>query len=676
MNMSDEKVKQLIEQLRTELHRHNYRYYILDDPEVSDAEYDRLLQELKRLENDYPQFYSHTSPTARVGSPPLEKFSTIPHTIPMLSLDNAFSDSDILDFDNRIKRFLKNTDKILYTGEPKVDGVAIELVYEQGNLVAASTRGDGLTGELITENVRTIRSVPLVLMADNGNNIPSRLEIRGEVFMMKSAFEKLNKNREQEGVSIFANPRNAAAGSLRQLDSKITAERPLEVFFYGLGSYTGIKPETHWEALCMLKKMGFRISPLIRHGIDIEQVLQYYRELNERRYELEYDIDGVVIKVDNLGIQQQLGATSKSPRWAIAYKFKAIQETTRILDIQIQVGRTGTLTPVAYLEPVNIAGAMVSRATLHNEDEIKRKDIRIGDTVFVERAGDVIPKVIKVVTSKRTGDEKIFQMPRVCPVCETHVVREENEAATRCINASCPAQLKENIRHFASKHAFDIDGMGQKLVEQLVDKGLVLSFGDLFTLEQQTLQDLDRMGEKSAQNLLDAIAGSKKISFARFLYALGIRHVGQHVAKLLANHFVNLEALMKAGSDDIVSVKGVGPMVAKSISGFFNEEENKKTVNRLLESGVEILYETENKSSESSSIAGKIFVLTGALDSMTRDEARALIEKAGGKVTGSVTGNTDYVVTGYKPGSKLDKAIKLGIKIIDEETFKKIIDTI
>lgn len=676
MNMTDEKIKQRIEHLRKELHRHNYRYYILDDPEVSDAEYDRLVQELKSLENEYPGFYSPTSPTVRVGSPPLEKFSTISHTIPMLSLDNAFSDGDILDFDNRIRRFLKNTDKILYTAEPKVDGVAVELIYEQGNLITASTRGDGLIGELITENVRTIRSVPLVLMTDDNNNIPSRLEVRGEVFMMKSAFEKLNRKREQEGLSIFANPRNAAAGSLRQLDSKITAKRPLEVFFYGLGSHTGITPETHWEALCMLKKLGLRINPLIRNGLYIEQVLQYYRELNEKRHDLEYDIDGVVIKVDNLRIQQQLGTTSKSPRWAIAYKFKAIQETTRILDIQIQVGRTGTLTPVAYLEPVNIAGAMVSRATLHNEDEIKRKDIRIGDTVFVERAGDVIPKVIKVVTSKRTGGEKIFQMPELCPVCKTHVVREENEAATRCINAACPAQLKENINHFASKHAFDIDGMGQKLVEQLVDKGIVLSFGDLFILEQKTLQNLDRMGEKSARNLLKAIAGSKKISFDRFLYALGIRHVGQHVAKLLAHHIGNLEDLIRATVDDLVSIEGVGPIVAGSIYNFFKEEENHKTLNQLLESGVEIQYETENKSSGSSVIEGKTFVLTGALDNMTRDEAKDLIEKAGGKVTGSVTGNTDYVIAGHKPGSKLDKAQKLGIKIIDEETFKKMTNRI
>jgi DNA ligase (NAD+) len=447
----------------------------------------------------------------------------------------------------------------------------------------------------------------------------------------------------------------------------------LEIFFYGLGSYSGITPQTHWEALFMLKKMGFRINPHIRHGIDIKKVLQYYQELNEKRLVLAYDIDGVVIKVDDLGIQQQLKTTSKSPRWAIAYKFKAIQETTRILDIQIQVGRTGTLTPVAYLEPVNIAGAIVSRATLHNEDEIKRKDIRIGDTVFVERAGDVIPKVVKVVTSKRTGDEKIFQMPEVCPVCEAHVVREENESATRCINVACPAQLKENIRHFASKHAFDIDGMGQKLVDQLVDKGIVLSFGDLFTLEQETLQNLDRMGEKSAPNLLNAAVESKKISFGRFLYALGIRHVGQHVAKLLAKNFETLESLTKATFEELVSIEGVGPIAAKSIIRFFGEEENQKTLNRLLACDIEILYETGNKGSGASDLAGKTFVLTGALESMTRDEARDLIEKTGGKVAGSVTGKTDYVVAGYKPGSKLDKAEKLGIKIIDEETFKKMI---
>lgn len=674
--MADHEIKERIEYLRKELHRHNYRYYILDDPEVSDAEYDRLVQELKRLETEYPRFYSPTSPTARVGSPPLEKFATIPHTIPMLSLDNAFSDGDILDFDTRIRKFLKHTGKILYTAEPKIDGVAVELIYEQGNLVAASTRGDGFIGELITENVRTIRSVPLVLMADEDMDIPSRIEIRGEVFMVKSAFKKFNQKRAEQGLSIFANPRNAAAGSLRQLDSNITAERPLEVFFYGLGSFSGIIPETHWEALCMLKKMGFRINPLISHGIEIDQVLQYYRELNEKRHDLEYDIDGVVVKVDNLRIQNELGTTSKSPRWAIAYKFKAIQETTRILDIQIQVGRTGTLTPVAHLEPVNIAGAIVSRATLHNEDEIKRKDIRIGDTVFVERAGDVIPKVIKVVTSNRTGKEKIFEMPQFCPVCRTHVVRQENEAATRCINAACPAQLKENIRHFSSKQAFDIDGMGLKLVEQLVDKGIVLSFGDLFNLDPQVLQNLDRMGEKSAQNLITAINDSKKISFARFLYALGVRHVGQHVARILANQFKNLETLMRASFDDLVSIEGIGPIVAESIRTFFNEEENQKTIRRLLESGVEIQYEPAGKSPGSSDFAGKTFVLTGTLENMTRNEAKEFIEKAGGKVTGSVTGKTDYVIAGYKPGSKLETAKKLGIAIMDEELFKKMVNTV
>ncbi|MFO8084840.1 MAG: NAD-dependent DNA ligase LigA [Desulfobacterales bacterium] len=672
--MADESIKQRAGYLRKELHRHNYRYYILDDPEISDAQYDRLMRELIKLENEFPELASPTSPTVRVGSPPLDKFETISHTIPMLSLDNAFSDSEVINFESRIRRHLKTTNPILYTAEPKIDGLAVELTYEQGKLVTASTRGDGFTGEIITENVRTISSVPLVLTDIHHRTVPSFLEVRGEVFMAKKAFETLNNKRTQEGLPPFANPRNAAAGSLRQLDSRITAQRPLEVFFYGLGSTDAIVPETHGQVLSMLKDLGFRINPYIRRSIAMGKVLDYFRYLLEKRRELEYEIDGIVIKVDSLKLQQQLGATAKSPRWAIAYKFKATQETTRILDIQVQVGRTGTLTPVAYLEPVTIGGARVSRATLHNEDEIKRKDIRIGDTVFVERAGDVIPKVIKVIKSNRTGEEKIFQMPKSCPVCRAHAVREENEAAIRCINAACPAQLKENIRHFASKHAFDIDGLGQKLVDQLVDKNLVSSFGDLFHLKQHTLEELDRMGSKSAKNLLDAICGSKKISFAKFLYSLGIRHVGEHVAKLLAGHYQSIEKLMQTSVDDLESLEGIGPIVAKSVYDFFNEDENKKTVSRLLESGVEIIYDKNTKESETSALSGKTFVLTGTLEYMTRNEAKEYIEKGGGKVTGSVSSNTDYIVVGDKPGSKLEKGKKLGINIIDEATFKKIIN--
>ncbi len=671
--MADKKTKQRVEYLRSELHRHNYRYYILDDPEISDAEYDRLIGELIMLENEYPEFSSPTSPTVRVGSPPLDKFETIAHTIPMLSLDNAFSEGEILNFEARIKRNLKIEGQILYTAEPKIDGIAVELIYEDGKLVTAATRGDGFYGEVITENVRTIRSVPLVLTGENNPEIPLYLEVRGEVFISKKAFEKLNRKQEQKGIPAFANPRNAAAGSLRQLDSGITAQRPLEIFFYGLGKIDTMVPETHGQILSMLKNMGFRINRNIRAGIDMVQVLDYYRQLYEKRHELEYEIDGIAVKVDNLKLQRQLGFTSKSPRWAIACKFKATQETTRILDIQVQVGRTGTLTPVAYLEPVTIAGARVSRATLHNEDEIKRKDIRIGDMVFVERAGDVIPKVTKVIKSLRTGDEKVFQMPQSCPVCKSQVVREENEAATRCINAACPAQLKENIRHFASTHAFDIDGLGQKLVEQLVDKNLVSSFEDLFNLQQQALEKLDRMGPKSAKNLLDAISESKKISFSKFLYALGIRHVGTHVAKLLANHYGTIENLVHTTVHELISIDGIGPMVAKSVHHFINAEENKNTVERLLESGVKILYDDSIHASGSSDLNGKTFVLTGTLKNMTRNEAKACIENAGGKVTGSVSSNTDYIVAGDKPGSKFEKGKKAGITIIDEETFEKMI---
>lgn len=671
--MADIKIKQRVEHLRNELHRHNYRYYILDDPEISDAEYDRLIQELMMLENEYPEFSSPTSPTVRVGSPPLDKFETVAHTIPMLSLDNAFSEGEILNFETRIKRNLKIAEQILYTAEPKIDGIAVELIYEDGKLVTAATRGDGFYGEVITENVRTIRSVPLVLRGENNPDIPSYLEVRGEVFISKKAFEKLNRKQEKNGRPTFANPRNAAAGSLRQLDSKITAQRPLEIFFYGLGKTAAMVPETHGQILSMLKNMGFRINRHIQVGVDIANVLDYYRQLYEKRHELEYEIDGIVVKVDKLKLQKQLGFTSKSPRWAIAFKFKASQETTRILDIQVQVGRTGALTPVAYLEPVTIAGAKVSRATLHNEDEIKRKDIRIGDMVFVERAGDVIPKVTKVIKSLRTTSEKVFQMPQFCPVCNSQVIREENEAATRCINAACPAQLKENIRHFASAHAFDIDGLGQKLVEQLVDKNLVSSFEDLFNLQQQTLEKLDRMGPKSAKNLLDAIAESKEIPFSKFLYALGIRHVGEHVAKLLANHYGTIENLMHTTVHELISIEGIGPMVAKSVYHFINENQNKNTVKRLLESGVKIIYDDSMHSLSSSGLTGKTFVLTGALKNMSRQEAKEFIEKAGGKVTGSVSSNTDYIVAGDKPGSKFEKGKKAGITIIDEESFKKMI---
>ncbi|MGD9045902.1 MAG: NAD-dependent DNA ligase LigA [Desulfobacterales bacterium] len=660
-----------IEALSARLHRHNYRYYVLDDPEISDAEYDRMMQELKQLEEDYPQLARSDSPTTRVGAPPLEKFETVAHTIPMLSLDNGFNDEDILEFDGRVKRNLDTQGNILYTAEPKMDGVAVELIYENGNLAAASTRGDGMTGELITANVRTIKSVPLVMHTESLSALPSRLEIRGEVFIGLEAFKGLNKERLEQELPPFANPRNAAAGSLRQLDSKITATRPLEIFFYGIGVIEDIGFQSHWELLKSLKNWGFRINPYIRPTIAIKEVLDYYRELSEKRHQLPYDIDGVVVKVDDISLQQRLGATSRSPRWAIAYKFKAVQETTTLEAIEVQVGRTGALTPVAQLKPVNVGGVMVSRATLHNEDEIKKKDVRIGDKVLVQRAGDVIPEIVKVIASKRDGSETRFQMPETCPVCHSSVIRIQGEAATRCINSGCSAQVKERIKHFASKGAFDIDGFGTKLVDQLVDKKQLSSFADIFQLDENALSELERMGAKSAANLKNAIEASKSIAFARFLFALGIRHVGEHVAALLAGAFDDLDALMDCSREKLESIDGIGPIVAESIANFFKQETNRHIINQLFAGGVKI-EKAERKTSDK--LQGQVFVLTGALQDFTRSQAKALIEGAGGKVSGSVSGNTDYLIAGESPGAKLERAKNLGVKIIDEAQLKELLN--
>jgi DNA ligase (NAD+) len=657
-------------ELRTALHRHNYRYYVLDDPEISDAEYDRMLRELMRLEEKYPQLMRPDSPTVRVGAPPLEKFYSVAHSIPMLSLDNGFNDEDILEFDQRVRRNLGVSNNIIYTAEPKMDGVAVELIYENGKLVAAATRGDGQTGEVITANVKTIQTVPLVMQPDPSTPVPPRCEIRGEVFIGLEAFKQLNQERIQQEQPPFANPRNAAAGSLRQLDSKITASRPLEVFFYGIGLVEGTVFESHGALLEVLKRWGFRINPLIRSGMTIEAALNYYRELSEKRHQLAYDIDGVVVKVDSIALQQQLGATSRSPRWAIAYKFKAIQETTTIEAIEIQVGRTGALTPVAHLKPVNVGGVRVSRATLHNQDEIEKKDVRIGDYVLVQRAGDVIPEIVKVITSKRDGHETVFKMPSVCPVCNSRVVRMEGEAATRCINSSCSAQVKERIKHFASKGAFDIDGLGDKLVDQLVEKELLSSSADIFKLDETVLSELERMGAKSAANLKNAIDNAKSISFGRFLFALGIRHVGEHVAALLADHFRELDSLMNSSREELEVVEGIGPTVAESIIQFFEQKHNRRIIEEILASGVKLKAAATPKAGK---LDGQNFVLTGKLENYTRAQAKALIEAAGGKVSGSVSGKTDYVVGGDAPGSKLDRARKLGVKIIDEVTLKKML---
>jgi DNA ligase (NAD+) len=588
----------------------------------------------------------------------------------MLSLDNAFKDQDLLAFDERVRRFLGSRSEILYTAEPKLDGVAVELVYENGQLVLAATRGDGMTGEMITGNVKTIKSVPLRLHSSKAMPVPQRLEVRGEVFIAVEAFKTFNRERADQGLPVFANPRNAAAGSLRQLDSKITARRPLEVFFYGIGMAEGLKFETHWEMLQGLHRLGLRINPLIRPQIKITDVVEFHRELESQRQGLPYDIDGMVVKVDRLKLQRQLGATTRSPRWAIACKFRALQEVTVVEHIGIQVGRTGVLTPVAHLKPVPVGGVTVSRATLHNEDEIAKKDVRVGDTVLVQRAGDVIPEVVKVVVSRRKGDPAKFIMPSKCPVCQTEAVRLEGEVATRCINAACPAQLKERIKHFAAKGAFDIDGMGRKLVEQLVEKDLLSSYADIFSLNEETVAGLDRMAEKSARNLIDAIDASRRIRFDRFLFALGIRHVGEHIARLLAEHFDSLDDLMDCPPDVLEAIEGIGPTVAESLVDFFGEAQNRETIDALLNRGVQIAYPS---ASSRGSLGGKTFVLTGTLPNLSRRQVKELISTAGGKVSSSVSTKTDFVVAGAKAGSKLTRAESLGVAIIGEDQLRAMI---
>jgi DNA ligase (NAD+) len=649
--------------LRELLHRHNYAYYVLDDPEISDAEYDRLMRQLMDLERAYPELITADSPTHRVGAPPLHKFGTVTHSVPMLSLENAFNDDDVAAFDDRARRILKTDDPIRYTAEPKMDGVAVELVYEEGRLTEASTRGDGYTGELITQNIRTIHCVPMVLRTDGLSTVPSRLEVRGEVFISIKDFRRLNENRLSMGEAPFANPRNAAAGSLRQLDSRITAQRPLDMFCYGIGLVTGMEFDSHYKILQTLKTLGFRVSPDIKPPSRLNEILLYYRDLLHRRHEFPYEMDGMVIKVDDLRLQKELGEKSRSPRWALAYKFPPSQETTRVLGIDIQIGRTGVSTPVAHLRPVTVGGVTVSRATLHNEDEITKKDVRVGDTVLIQRAGDVIPEVVKVITAKRDGFQKPFEMPSQCPVCGSGLVRLSGESARRCVNVNCPAQIKGGIVHFASRGAFDMEGMGEKLVTQLVDKKLVASYADLFFLDKAVLAGLDRMGEKSAQNVMEAIEKSREISLPRFIYALGIRHVGEHIAGILANRFKTLERLKSATVDDLMDIDQVGPQVAESVRAFFENSRNVKNIERMLAAGV--IIKTAGSSSRRA-LTGTTFVLTGALDSMPRSEAKTRIEALGGKVATSVSTKTTYVVAGKAPGSKLAIAKALGVGILTE----------
>jgi len=667
--MASPEAQERAARLRGEIEYHNYRYYVLDDPEVSDAAYDALMREMEGLEEEYPELRSPNSPTQRVGAPPLEEFGQVTHTIPMLSLANAMDQAAVIEFDQRIKRFLKTDAEIAYVAEPKLDGVAVELIYEGGEFTVGSTRGDGFTGEDVTQNVRTIKAVPLTLIRREGPP-PERLEVRGEVYMELRDFQELNREREESGEPLFANPRNAAAGSLRQLDSSVTAQRPLTIFCYGIGEVEGREFTSQWEVLKTLPLWGLRTNPWVRRCKDIQEAVAYYNEINQLREVQPYEMDGVVIKVDNFALQRRLGEVSRSPRWAVAYKFPAKEATTRIINIRAQVGRTGALTPVALMEPVRIGGVEVKRATLHNQDEIDKKDVRIGDTVVVRRAGDVIPEVVKVITSKRTGAEKRFTMPSTCPVCGSAVVRLPGEAAHRCVGISCPAQVKGRIKHFASKRAMDIDGLGVKLIDQLVAKGLVKDIADLYDLNQDDFAALERMAEKSAGNIIEALEKSKHPNLARFVYALGIRHVGEHIAQVLARSLSSLDAIAHATEEELVAIPEIGPEVAQSVISFFKDKGNQGELKRLQKAGVKIAAPTARKEEP---LKGKTFLFTGALEGMTRDEAKDLVEERGGAVTSSAGKGVDYVVVGKEPGSKYAKARELGLAIIDEKEFTRMV---
>ena len=663
-------IKKRIKELRKEITFHNKKYYVDNLPEISDRKYDALLDELKKLEELYPEFISPDSPTLRVGGGTLKEFKTVEHRVPMLSMDNTYSPEEIIEFDKRVRKNLE-VDKLDYVVELKIDGVSISLLYENGKFARGATRGDGIKGDDVTLNLKTIKSLPLNLDFKKGAPQPELFEARGEVYMPAKSFLQINEEKEELGEELFANPRNAAAGSLKLLDSSIVVKRRLDMWIYGVGYVEGAEFNTQLEALDFLKHSGFRVNPNIKKCSSIEKVIEYCDEWREKRHSLEYDIDGMVIKVDSFSYQRSLGQTSKSPRWMIAYKFPAERKETVLEDILVQVGRTGTLTPVAVLKPVELAGSTVSRASLHNQDEIGRKNVKIGDHVLVEKAGEIIPQIVEVVKNKRNGSEKEFFMPKRCPACGSAVKKLKNEVALRCENMSCPAQLKERIRHFASKEAMDIEGMGEAIVAQLVNKQIVKSYGDIYILKHKELANLERMADKSAANLISAIEKSKSNSFNRLVYGLGIRHVGVRSAWILASRFMSLDALANSGIEELQSINEIGPVMAESIFNFFRTEENKKVIEKLRYNGVNI--EENEPSLKSKNLEGKTFVVTGSLESFSRSEIEELIRKRGGNVSSSVSKNTDYVIAGKDPGSKFEKAKELGVKIIDEKEFKKLI---
>ncbi|MBT4836616.1 MAG: NAD-dependent DNA ligase LigA [Methylococcales bacterium] len=662
-----------IQWLRDQLHQYGYQYYVLDEPTIPDAEYDKLFVELQSLEKQFPQCLTLDSPTQRVGAPALLKFQTVTHEVPMLSLANAFDDQDILDFNQRLCDRLASSD-FQYFAEPKLDGLAISLQYENGCLIRAATRGDGKTGENVTENIRTIAIIPLKLM---GNNIPEKLEVRGEVFMPLQGFNEMNQKALKNAQKVFANPRNAAAGSLRQLDSKITANRPLSMFCYSIGQVSsGFLPDYHSDALALLKQWGLPVCPESSLAEDAQACLAFYQNILHKRDQLPYEIDGVVYKVNQFKTQEQLGFVSRAPRWAIAHKFPAQEALSKVIAIDVQVGRTGVLTPVARLESVLVGGVIVTNATLHNADEIKRKDVRVGDTVYVRRAGDVIPEIVRSLSEKRQQSLDEFTMPDECPVCGSEVEKIEGETSIRCTGGiMCQAQRKEAIKHFASRKALDIDGLGDKLVEQLVDLELIHNISDLYQLSIEQLKNLERMGEKSADNLIKSLKISKKTTLDRFIYSLGIREVGQATALSLANNLGNLDAIKHAELAVLEQIPDIGPVVASNIKKFFSKIENEQIVEQLIDSGL-YWQNIEVKPIELLPLHGEIFVLTGGMETLKRDDAKRQLQELGAKVSGSVSKKTTCVVAGENAGSKLDKAEKLGVKVIDEQALIEIINVI
>jgi len=666
--VEEKEARKRIDELRKLINYHNHRYYVLDSPEISDAEYDELMKEIQSLEQEYPQFLTPDSPTQRVGAAPVEAFGVVEHRIPMLSLGKAFSQEEVLAWHKRVSGLLGESEFDL-VAEHKMDGLAVTLIYQDGRYVTGATRGDGFRGEDITQNLKTIKSVPLSLP----RGVPTRLEARGEVFLSKKGFKKLNDDRAKAGQPLFANPRNAAAGSVRQLDPRITAQRPLDIYIYGIGIVEGRATfTTHWDTLEYLKSLGFKLNPQNKLLKNLQQAEDYYQHWLEQIEHLPYEADGIVFKVNRYDLQERLGNVGGEPRWAIAYKFPATQATTILENIGISVGRTGTLNPFAILKPVNVGGVTVKRAALHNEDDIRRKDIRIGDTVIVQRAGEVIPEVVGPVVSLRTGKEKHFVMPAKCPVCGSEVIKPEGEAMSRCTNMSCPAQIYELVKHFVSRGAMDIEGIGEKLAEALLNAGLIKDVGDIYTLEEEKLIGLERMGKKSADNVLKAIAESKKRPLSRVIFALGIRHVGSETAEILAKNFGSIDRLSQATAEELMTAPTIGPTIAESIVAFFRQNSNRKVIDKLRQAGVTMREEAAKP--HELPLAGKEFVVTGKLESFTRTEAEARIRELGGSVGSSVGKKTDFLVVGADPGSKLDRARELGTVQLNEKQFQEMLE--